>query len=91
MAANSPEDRRKVVETLCKTILEKLPAGFEETMAYGMISYVVPKTIYPSGYHLNPKEPLPYIKRCCTTVSGENKLEDTHLYPPWNPSTFFCQ
>ncbi|WP_139904833.1 DUF1801 domain-containing protein [Clostridium thermarum] len=69
VAANSPEDyirqlpedRRKVVETLRKTILENLPAGFEETMAYGMISYVVPKTIYTSGYHVNPKEPLPYI------------------------------
>jgi uncharacterized protein YdhG (YjbR/CyaY superfamily) len=56
-----PEDRREAVETLRKTIVDNLPMGFEEIMSYGMISYVVPKTIYPAGYHANPKEPLPYM------------------------------
>jgi hypothetical protein len=26
-----------------------------------MISFVVPHSIYPDGYHCNPKEPLPFI------------------------------
>ncbi len=30
-------------------------------MSYGMIGYVVPHTIYPDGYHCNPKLPLPFI------------------------------
>ena len=30
-------------------------------MSYGMIGYVVPHTVYPSGYHCNPKLPLPFI------------------------------
>ena len=30
-------------------------------MSYGMIGYVVPHSIYPNGYHCNPKLPLPYI------------------------------
>ena len=54
-------DRKEPIEKLRKTIKDSLPAGFEETMAYGMITYVVPKSIYPEGYHANPKEPLPFI------------------------------
>jgi hypothetical protein len=30
-------------------------------MSYGMIGYVVPKSIYPSGYHCDTKLPLPFI------------------------------
>lgn len=38
-----------------------LPLGFEEVMSYGMIGYVVPRSIYPNGYHCNTKLPLPFI------------------------------
>jgi hypothetical protein len=30
-------------------------------MSYGMIGYVVPHSIYPKGYHCNPKLPLPFV------------------------------
>ena len=56
-----PGDRKLAIETLRKTILENLPKGFEETIGYGMIAYVVPHSIYPKGYHVNPKLPLPFI------------------------------
>ncbi|TGE38942.1 DUF1801 domain-containing protein [Desulfosporosinus fructosivorans] len=56
-----PEDRQEAIEKLRKTIKENLPKGFEETMSYGMIGYVIPHSIYPSGYHVNPKEPLPFM------------------------------
>jgi len=46
---------------LRKIIVENLPKGFEETIGYGMIGYVVPHSIYPSGYHCTPKLPLPFI------------------------------
>lgn len=26
-----------------------------------MLGYVVPHSVYPSGYHVNPKLPLPFI------------------------------
>ncbi|MBC8080687.1 MAG: DUF1801 domain-containing protein [Gorillibacterium sp.] len=55
------EDRQEVIEKLRNTIKENLPIGFEETISYGMIGYVVPHSIYPSGYHVNPKEPLPFM------------------------------
>ncbi len=42
-------------------IKENLPAGFQETMSYGMIGYVVPHSIYPAGYHCTPELPLPFM------------------------------
>ena len=67
--ANSPEkyidqlpaDRKEAIKKLRSTILEHLPEGFEEIMNYGMIGYVVPKSLYPSGYHVDPEQPLPFI------------------------------
>jgi len=56
-----PEERKAVISELRKIILESLPVGFEETMSYGFISYVVPHSLYPAGYHCNPKEPLPFM------------------------------
>jgi hypothetical protein len=38
-----------------------LPPGFEAVMNYGMIGYVVPHTLYPGGYHCDPKAPLPFM------------------------------
>ena len=56
-----PEDRQLVVTELRKTILENLPDGFEETMNYNMIGYVIPHSLYPSGYHCDTSLPLPFI------------------------------
>lgn len=46
---------------LRQAILDNLPEGFEETMNHGMICYVVPHSIFPDGYHCDPKLPLPFI------------------------------
>ncbi|MBN2745542.1 MAG: DUF1801 domain-containing protein [Bacteroidales bacterium] len=54
-------NRREHVEAIRNTILQNLPAGFEEGIQYGMIGYFVPHSIYPAGYHVNPKEPLPFL------------------------------
>ncbi len=58
---NLPEDKRENINILRKTILENLPEGFSEAISYKMLSYVVPHSIYPAGYHCNPKETLPFI------------------------------
>jgi len=55
-----PEDRRKAMAKLRSVIRKNLPKGFKEVMQ-GMIGYVVPHSIYPDGYHCNPKQPLPFI------------------------------
>ena len=49
------------MKKLRKVIKDNLPKGFEETMSYGMIGYVVPHSIYPDGYHCDPKLPLPFM------------------------------
>lgn len=53
--------RRDVVGRLRDVILDNLPEGFEETMSYGMIGFVVPHSLYPDGYHCNPDQPLPFM------------------------------
>ena len=59
--AELPEDRISAMSELRNVVMENLPKGFEETMSYGMITYVVPHSIYPNGYHCNPKQALPFI------------------------------
>ena len=56
-----PAERQPALNQLRDTIREHLPAGFEETMQYGMITYVVPKSLFPAGYHVNPVDPLPFL------------------------------
>jgi hypothetical protein len=41
--------------------LKNLPKGFEETMSYGTLTYVVPHEIYPAGYHCDPRQALPFV------------------------------
>ncbi len=45
---------------LREVVLKNIPKGFVEEMSYGMIGYIVPKSIYPDGYHCDPKLPLPF-------------------------------
>lgn len=56
-----PEERQEAFNKLRQTILANLPAGFREEINYGMIGYVVPHSIYPSGYHCDTKLPLPFM------------------------------
>ncbi len=58
---NQPIERQTALKSLRKTILNNLPQGFKEIFHYGMIGYVVPHEIYPMGYHVNSKEPLPFM------------------------------
>lgn len=81
--ANTPEEyinevpfeRKETIEELRKTILENLPLGFEEGMSYGMIGYYVPHNIYPSGYHCDPKLPLPFM----SFASQKNSINFYHM------------
>ena len=60
IAALDPE-RARAVSALRKAILDHLPPGFAEEENYGMIGYVVPKSIYPAGYGPDPSKPLPFM------------------------------
>lgn len=58
-------ERQNLIKELRTIILKHLPQsttdGFAETMQNGMISYVVPHSLYPAGYHCNSSLPLPFI------------------------------
>lgn len=56
-----PEERKQPMAKLRAVIKDNLPDGFQETMSYGMIGYVVPHSLYPDGYHCDPSLPLPFM------------------------------
>lgn len=60
---------------LRKVILKNLPKGFAETMSYGMVGYVVPHSLYPGGYHCDPKQPLPFL----SIASQKNFIAVYHM------------
>jgi hypothetical protein len=55
--ASLPDDRRGAIEAVRSVIAANLPAGFEESMAHGMIAWSVPLEVYPDTYN---GEPLMY-------------------------------
>ena len=59
--AGLPEDRRTAIQAVRKVILKNLPKGYEEVLQYGVLGYVVPLKVFPSGYLNRKNEPLPYI------------------------------
>ena len=73
--AELPEDRKEVMQNLREIILKNLPKGFEEIMQYGMISYVVPHSKYPAGYHCKPADPLPFL----SIASQKNHFAFYHM------------
>ena len=56
-----PEERKTAISKLTDTVRSNLPKGFEEGINYKMIGFYVPHSIYPAGYHCDPKLPLPFI------------------------------
>jgi len=72
---NVPADRAEAFNTLHETIIKNLPKGFEAAVSYGMLSYVVPHTIYPAGYHCKPTEPLPFA----AIASQKNSINFYHM------------
>ena len=70
-----PEDRKQAINELQKVIKKNLPKGFEETMQYGMLTYVVPHKLYPAGYHCKPTDALPFL----SIASQKNFIAVYHM------------
>lgn len=58
--AELPQDRRAALEAVRSVILANLDPRLEEGMQYGHIGYFAPHSLYPAGYHCDPKQPLPF-------------------------------
>ena len=70
-----PKERLEAMENLRNAINKNLPKGYEEIMNYGMIGYVVPHSLYPPGYHCDPKLPLPFAG----LASQKNSINFYHM------------
>lgn len=79
--AEVPEDRQKAIAKLRSVIKKNLPKGFKEGMGYGMMGWSVPHSIYPAGYHCNPKDPLPFMG----IASQKNSINLYHMGIYANP------
>jgi len=73
--AQLPDDRKEAITKLRKEILNNLPKGFEERMSYGMVGYVIPHSLFPAGYHCDPKLPLPFAN----IASQKNHISFYHM------------
>lgn len=85
--AELPEDRRAAIAAVRKVILKNLGKGFQEAMQYGMIGYSVPHSIYPAGYHCDPKQPLPFV--CLASQKNYMSLYMMCQYCSEGESTWF--
>ncbi len=70
-----PDERKMAFEKLFNAIDDNLPTGFELTEAYGMLTWVVPLSSYPVGYHCAPGTPLPFL----SLASQKNFLAFYHM------------
>lgn len=56
--ASLSEERRDTVSAVRALILEHLPAGYVESVNFGMLCYSIPLSHYPDTYN---KQPLAYV------------------------------
>ncbi len=78
--ANLPADRRAALERVRETVNANLPAGYEEGIGWGTITWSVPLSRYPDTYN---KQPLclaalasqkNYMALYLMTAYGDSKL-----------------
>lgn len=74
--AHVPDVQKEPLSRVRQIILDNLPDGFEECMNYGMIGYVVPHSLYPAGYHCDPKLPLPFM----ALAAQKNSINFYHMW-----------
>lgn len=70
-----PEDRKAAMKKLYNIVKKNLPKGFKDSMQYGMISFVVPHSRYPAGYHCKPTDALPFM----SIASQKNFIAVYHM------------
>lgn len=66
-----PAARRKVVAAVRKVILANLPAGYRESVNFGMLSYEVPLERYPKTYNGQPL--------ICAALAAQKNYYALHL------------
>ena len=70
-----PKERQAIFNELRIIIKNNMPPELQECISYGMIGYVVPKSVYPAGYHCSPELPLPFAN----LASQKNNISFYHM------------
>ena len=81
--ANTPDEYASLVPAhhqpyfndLRKVFKGHLDKSFAEEISYNMLGFVVPKSIYPKGYHCKPFPSLPFI----SLASQKNFIAVYHM------------
>lgn len=71
---NLSAERRQFVQTLRQVIAASIDPRFVETLQYGMITWVIPKSIYPPGYHCKPADCVPFL-----SLASQKNAVSIHL------------
>jgi hypothetical protein len=69
------EERLPVIRKIDKIITSHLKGVYSRNMQYGMISYTIPHSVYPGGYHCKPTDEVPYI----SLASQKNHVSLYHM------------
>jgi uncharacterized protein YdhG (YjbR/CyaY superfamily) len=56
-----PPGRQAAFTKLLSTIRSAIDPKFSEAVMYGMVGWVIPKKIYPPGYHVDPTLPVSFM------------------------------
>ena len=75
------KDRKESVQKIIKVVEDNIPFGYSKIMNYNMPSFAIPHSIYPSGYHVTPVLPLPFIG----VASQKNHIGFYHMGLYANP------
>ena len=83
-----PDYRKESLSMVRKTIVENLPAGYDEVMNWGMITYEIPLETYPDTYNGKPlmyaalasqKNHMSiYLMGCYMSPEIRNKFENAY-------------
>lgn len=76
-------DRKEAIAAVRKVILKNIDPAFQEQMQYGMIGYSVPHSVYPAGYHCDPKQPLPFAG-----LASQKNYMSLYLCSAYNDTEF---
>lgn len=68
-------ERQNTFQKLFQTVADSLDNQFQSGLQYGMPSFFVPHSLYPAGYHCDPKQPLPFV----SVAAQKNFLSLYHL------------
>lgn len=61
-----PPERREALAAVRDTVRAHLPDGLAEGVQYGMLSWFVPHSRCPEGYHCDPTQPIPFASAAWT-------------------------